>query len=241
MKVCILQPSYVPWKGYFHQILKSDYFVFLDTVQYDKRGWRNRNKIKTAQGLEWLTIPVHAKGSHQGLKIQEVAIQGRDWVARHLQKMKLAYRQAPHFATEYPWVEETLLTLADTTEQISVFTSRLTESLARHVGITETRFLYASDLMIETSNPSERLLHIVKALEGKTYLSGPSAQQYLDTEAFEAADIHLEWMTYNYPEYPQLYPPFVHEVSILDLLFMVGHQALLPHLEPVQSPQMVFI
>jgi len=222
MRVCILQPSYIPWKGFFDQIRKSDVFVFFDTVQYDKRGWRNRNKIKTPHGVNWLTIPVHAKGSHAGLLIKDVEVQDRSWAEAHLQTLRHSYRKAPCFDAEFPWIETMLLDAARNHTHISKIDAEITETIARYLGITATRFVFASDLPVDVDDPSRRLMEIVRHLGGDVYLSGPSAKSYLDTAMFESAGITVEWMSYNYPETPQLYPPFTHEVSILDLILNVG-------------------
>lgn len=224
MKVCIIQPSYIPWKGFFHQINQSDVFVFLDTVQYDKRGWRNRNKIKTRQGTDWLTIPVHAHGTHNGLLIQDVRVQDSEWAQSHLQKIQSNYQNAPAFEQEFPWFKELLLETSQANTHISPITTELTIAIARRLGIQHTRFIYASDMRVEASNPSERLLKIVQQLDGDSYLSGPSAQSYLDVSQFNNAGVSVEWMRYDYPEYPQLYPPFNHQVSILDLILMTGSE-----------------
>jgi hypothetical protein len=223
MKICILQPSYIPWKGFFHQIARSDVFVFFDTVQYDKRGWRNRNRIKTPQGLSWLTIPVQAKGTHNGLLIQDVCVQDNSWIESHLQKLRLNYKQAPHFKTEFPWIEAMFRDIGNQHERISTISAEMTKQIAQRLGI-QTKFVYASELSVEASEPNERLLKIIKALQGTHYLSGPSAKNYMDLARFEAENILVEWMTYEYPPYPQLYPPFTHEVSILDLIVMTGSE-----------------
>ncbi len=222
MKVCILQPSYIPWKGFFHQVYKADAFVFLDTVQYDKRGWRNRNKIKTPQGEAWLTIPVHAKGTHQGLVIKDVCVTDQSWAKGHLQKIILSYRQAPFFQQEIAWIEPLLLETAETEERISRITATLIKAIAARIGIEGTRFYFASDFDILSTDPTARLLQLTQSVGGTAYLSGPSAQAYMEMPQFEAAGIPVEWMAYDYSEYPQLYPPFTHHVSILDLIFMVG-------------------
>lgn len=220
-KICILQPSYIPWKGYFHQIQQSDVFVFFDTVQYDRRGWRNRNKIKTPRGPAWLTIPVHARGSHDGLLIKDVQVRDSGWAQAHLTRLRQQYQSAPCFSVEFPWIEEMLLDLSERYAEIGKIAAESTRTIAERLGLG-TRFVYASDLDVGSADPSERLLKMVQALEGGVYLSGPSAQNYLDTGLFDAAGVDVTWMTYDYPEYPQLYPPFTHEVSILDLIFMVG-------------------
>src|SRR6202140_4033555 len=98
MKCAILQPSYIPWRGYFHQIQKADVFVFYDDVQYDKHGWRNRNQIKTAQGKQWLTVPVHSGGATHGVKIRDVKIDwSKPWSQHHMRALTSAYNKAPFF------------------------------------------------------------------------------------------------------------------------------------------------
>jgi len=221
MKVCIIQPSYIPWKGFFHQIAKSDIFVFLDTVQYDKRGWRNRNQIKTLNGPIWLTIPVHAHGTHNGLLIQNVHVQDMQWAERHLQSLRQHYKKAPCFEQEFPWICELLLSVQNESS-ISKLTGTITQAIAERLGLGDIQFFYASDLDIDTQNPSQRLLSIVKAVGADSYLSGPAAKDYLEVEMLEHVGIQVEWMQYDYPEYSQLYPPFTHQVSILDLILMVG-------------------
>lgn len=223
MIICCIQPSYIPWKGYFHQIEKADVFVFLDTVQYDRRGWRNRNQLKTAQGPKWLTIPVNAHGSHDGLKIKDVKVASKHWAEKHLQTIQVNYRKAPCFETEFPWIE-TMLLEAQRLDGISDIDCLITEAISRILGV-KTRFVRASQLDCDTTDPNQRLLHIVQALEGTTYLSGPSAQNYLDVDLFKAHGINVAWMTYDYPEYDQLYPPFTHQVSILDLILTHGTKA----------------
>jgi hypothetical protein len=224
MKICILQPSYIPWKGYFHQIALADVFVFLDTVQYDKRGWRNRNQIKTHQGPRWLTIPVHAHGTHDGLLIRDVKVQSSDWARAHLDTIRLNYKKAPAFSVEFPALENLLLETAQQESSISRIAGETTRAIAQRLGISKTRLMYASELPSDTASlePSQRLLSIVQSLGGTSYLSGPNAQDYLDTALFSQANVSVEWMQYDYPEAPQLYPPFTHQVSIVDLLLMVG-------------------
>jgi hypothetical protein len=226
LKVCILQPSYIPWKGFFHQIALSDVFVFLDTVQYDKRGWRNRNQIKTPSGLTWLTIPVHAHGTHQGLLIQNVEVQDSLWAQKHCAQIAHAYKKAPFFTEEFPSLEALLLETAEKEKSISRITAEITKSLARRIGIEKTRFLYASEFPFDTVSlePSQRLLSIAQSLNGRVYLSGPSAKDYLDVALFQDFGVQVEWMQYNYKETAQLYPPFTHHVSLIDMLLTLGRE-----------------
>jgi hypothetical protein len=225
MKVVILQPSYIPWRGYFHQIAKADLFVFYDDVQYDKRGWRNRNRIKTAQGPLWLTIPVYSKGAQtQHLPIDGIRICWDEaWNLDHWRAIELAYHKAPFFSQYAPILEPYYLghpaLLAD-------FTISLTEELAKALGIGGTRFLRSSQVSGITGRKTDRLVEILKAVDGTHYISGPSARNYIEESKFRDAGIHLEFMVYDYPEYPQLYPPYEPQVSILDLLFMTGPRAM---------------
>jgi hypothetical protein len=222
MKAVILQPSYIPWRGYFDQIKKADVFVFYDDVQYDGHGWRNRNQIKTSQGKQWLTIPVHSHGDRQGDPINQVSIDwGKPWAKSHWKAITYAYGRAPFFR-QYAAFVETFYQRRD--DFLADFTIAFTIALARALGIDRTRFMRSSDMSI-SGQKTERLITILAALGADHYISGPSARDYLEESRFEAAGIRLEYMVYNYPQYPQLYPPFEPNVSILDLLFMTGPQA----------------
>jgi hypothetical protein len=224
MKVVILQPSYIPWRGYFDQIRQADLFIFYDDVQYDKHGWRNRNQIKTKQGRQWLTIPVHSAGVTQGLPINQVRIDwSKPWAENHLKALTFAYAKAPYFKKYLPLLEEFY---ARRDPLIADFTIATIITLARTLGIAHTRFLRSSEISGINGQKTDRLIQILQAVGATAYLSGPSARDYIEQDKFDAAGIPLAYMEYNYPEYPQLYPPFDPNVSILDLLFMVGDDAL---------------
>ncbi len=222
MRCVILQPSYVPWRGYFDLIRRADIFVFYDDVQYDARGWRNRNRIKTDAGPRWMTIPVHARGSQtESRPINTIEIAESDWARDHRAMLERAYRSAPEFERYRSWLDATY---ASPPRLLAEFTISTTIELARMLGIENTRFLRSSDLPA-TGKKTDRLLSILEHLGARTYLSGPSARDYIESEKFAEAGIALEWMHYEYREYPQLYPPFEPSVSILDLLFMTGPMA----------------
>ncbi len=223
MNVVILQPSYIPWRGYFDQIRRADLFIFYDDVQYDKHGWRNRNQIKTAQGKQWLTIPVHSGGVTEGIPIKDVRIDwSRPWAKNHLKALTFAYRKAPYFQELLPLVESFYSRRDDYLADLTIETSIL---LSRALGIASTRFLRSSQLSGIEGVRTDRLIQILRRVGATHYISGPSAREYVEPEKFEQAGITLEYMEYNYPEYPQLYPPFDPFVSILDLLFMTGKDA----------------
>lgn len=224
MNVVILQPSYIPWRGYFDQIRRADLFIFYDDVQYDKHGWRNRNQIKTAQGKQWLTIPVHSKGVTEGIAIKDVRIDwSKPWAKNHLKALMFAYTKSPYFKDYLPLLES-FYNRRD--ECLADFTIETTILLSRELGITTTRFLRSSELPNIDGIKTDRLIQILKQVSAKHYISGPSARDYIEPEKFEEAGITLEYVEYNYPEYPQLYPPFDSYVSILDLLFMTGKDAI---------------
>ena len=223
MIAVILQPSYIPWRGYFDQIRRADLFIFYDDVQYDKHGWRNRNQIKTAHGKQWLTIPVHSSGVTQGVPIKAVKIdQSKPWAKNHLKTLTVSYSKAPCFKQYLPLLES-FYERRD--EFIADFTIETTITLARELGNGHTRFMRSSELDGITGEKTGRLIQILKRVGATHYISGPSAQDYIETEKFAAAEITLEYMRYDYPEYPQLYAPYDPFVSVLDLLFMAGPDA----------------
>jgi hypothetical protein len=224
VNVVILQPSYIPWRGVFDQIRRADLFVFYDDVQYDKRGWRNRNQIKTSHGKQWLTIPVYSRGAQtNNIPIHQIPIVwDSPWNEVHLKAIFHSYSRAPHFDRYLPLLE-TFYRRRD--EFLADFTIDFTVALARELGITHTRFMRSSRIPGIDGQKTDRLLQILQAVEATHYISGPSASNYIEKEKFEAAGITLEYMEYNSPEYPQLYPPFDPHVSILDLLFMTGPEA----------------
>lgn len=221
MRCVILQPSYIPWRGFFDLIHRADVFVFYDDVQYDKHGWRNRNRIKTPSGPQWLTIPVHSRGVTSGVSIKDVAINNdSDWPRKHLASLRQNYAKAPHFADYLPWLERVY---AAPPSLLADFTISTTIELAVTLGIA-TRFVRSSELSVG-GGKTDRLIAITKHLGCDQYLTGPSARAYIEPGKFAAAGIGLEYIDYRYPEYPQLHPPYDPQVSILDLLFMTGTAA----------------
>ncbi|HET6846054.1 MAG TPA: WbqC family protein, partial [Anaerolineales bacterium] len=224
MIAVILQPSYIPWRGYFDQIRRADVFIFYDDVQYDKHGWRNRNQIKTAQGKKWLTVPVHSGGVTAGTPIKDVQIDwSKPWAETHLKSLTASYSKAPHFM-RYTRLLEAFYSRRDA--GIADLTISTTIELARELGMTSTRFLRSSELSGIQGQKTQRLIQILQQVGATHYISGPSAREYIQESAFSEAGISVEYMVYEYPEYPQLYPPYNPYVSVLDLLFMTGDKAM---------------
>jgi hypothetical protein len=197
-----------------------DVFVFYDCVQYDDRGWRNRNQIKTREGLKWLTIPVNSKGAQtHAIPINRIPIVwDSPWDKKHLAAITHSYSKAPHFQTYLPLLEEFYrrhdIFLAD-------FTCKFTQALSHELGIQGTHFVRSSTLPA-VGVKTERLLSILNHLGADHYVSGPSASAYLDMNRFADAGIAVEYMVYDYPQYTQLHGEFAPNVSILDSLFMLG-------------------
>jgi hypothetical protein len=222
MKVAILQPNYIPWKGYFDIINMVDIFVIYDDVQYTVRDWRNRNKIKTKNGLIWLTIPTDGT---QNMIIKDVkVVWDRKWNIKHWKNIVVNYSKAQYFKEYKDHFEELYLDLKD--QYLWEIDLKFIELIAKVLGIN-TKIILSSDLKYDRNlTKTERLIAILKDLNATSYLSGPSAKSYIDESLFKKENIELEWMDYSgYPEYPQLYPPFVHEVSIIDLIFNTGPNA----------------
>ena len=223
MTCAIIQPSYIPWRGFFHMIQKSDVFVFYDDVQYDKNGWRNRNRLKFPTGVQWLTIPVKARGNiTEHIPINQVKVLwDKPWNKNHRQTIHFGYSKAPYYKTYAPLLDQFY---CQEPEFLADFTVDTTIALARELGIEKTRFLRSSALPA-TGAKSDRLLEILVPLGVTHYISGPSARAYMELDKFAAAGIDVEFMQYDYPEYPQLHTAFEPQVSILDLLMMVGPEA----------------
>jgi hypothetical protein len=221
MRICIIQSNYIPWKGFFDLIGRCDEYVIFDRVQYARRHWHNRNRIKTANGVEWMTIPVVTKRRFEQ-PIDEVEIE-KPWAEKHWRTLELAYRRAPFFEALAPevkaWYER-----ADKQKLLTDVNEIFLRGIARLLGLN-TRFTRDTAYPLSGAK-TERLLGIARAAGADSYLSGPSARDYFDEPMFRAAGIATEWMNYDgYPEYPQLHGGFEHAVTVLDLLFNTGPEA----------------
>ena len=220
-RVAIIQSSYIPWKGYFDIIRSVDEFVFLDDAQFTRRDWRNRNRIKTAAGTQWLTIPVESKGRFEQA-IDETTI-AEPWAAKHWTALRLAYARAPYFRALAPQIEA-LYAAAEAETMLSQVNRLFIEGLCPLLGIA-TPLRWSREYPVQGIK-TDRLLSICQAAGATRYLSGPSARAYMEAEKFDSAGIELHFVDYaSYPEYPQLHGGFEHGVSVLDLLFNTGPQA----------------
>jgi hypothetical protein len=218
--LAVLQPGYLPWLGFFDQLRRADIFVYYDDVQYDKHGWRNRNRIKTQTGATWLTVPVR----HGGLsrpRIVDVVIDRRTpWAHKHLASLRQAYARAPYAARYLPELEAVLNAPWERLVDLDI---AVVDVIKAWLGLT-TPMTRSSTLGIE-GDRSERLVALCGHFEATTYLSGNAAQDYLDVDLFERGGIHVEWQNFTHPVYPQLHGAFVPFMSAVDLVFNCGDKA----------------
>ena len=220
-KVAILQSNYIPWKGYFDMIAAVDEFILYDDMQYTRRDWRNRNQIKTPQGVQWLTVPVQVKGKYDQ-KIKNTLIDGADWAIAHWKALAQNYRSAPHFDEVAIWLEP--LYVAESYNHISQLNRRFIEVICHYLDI-KTVISNSWDYTLLDAK-TERLADLCRQAGGTEYLSGPAAKDYIEESIFSVYDIKLAWFDYSgYLEYPQLWGDFTHGVTILDLLFNCGKDA----------------
>ena len=220
MKVAIHQPHYLPWLGYLAKWAAADVFVFLDTVQYEKNGWQNRNRIKTAVGARWLTVPVRV---HLGTPIADVAVdREQPWASRHLQTLEQAYARAPHWRTHCdalaalytpPW------------ERLAPVAIASAEWLGRAIGVT-TPVRLASSLGVDDADPTGRLIALCHAVGADTYLAGGHGARYMEGKRFAEAGIRVLYQSYDHPVYAQQHGDFVPFLSAVDLLLMHGDASL---------------
>ncbi|MDT6960368.1 WbqC family protein [Cupriavidus sp. SZY C1] len=220
--VAIVQSNYIPWKGYFDMIASVDEFILYDDMQYTRRDWRNRNQIKTPQGVQWLTVPVQVKGRYDQ-KIRDTEIDtSTEWARTHWRTLEQNYRRAAHFDEVAKWVAPLYCdaVYGNLSEMNRVFI----EAICAYLRI-DTRISNSWDYVL-TDGKTERLADLCAQAGGTRYVSGPAARDYVDEAVFADRGIELHWFDYGgYAEYPQLWGEFTHGVSILDLLFNCGADA----------------
>lgn len=219
-KVAILQSNYIPWKGYFDLIAAVDEFIIYDDVQFTRRDWRNRNVIKTPQGTQWLTVPVQVKGKYYQ-KIKDTLIDTTSWSSEHWKTLTQNYKRAPCFQEIANWLEP--LYLAQSYTHLSHLNLRFIETICDYLGIKTTIKLSEEYTLVE--GKTDRLLNLCLQAGATEYISGPAAKDYIEENLFLEQNIQLSWFDYTgYPEYPQLWGDFVHQVSIIDVLFNCGRK-----------------
>jgi len=220
MRIGAIQSSFIPWRGYFDFIASVDVFVFLDDVQYTKRDWRSRNKIKTPKGTEWLTVPVCYECRSQLIQQSKIDY-SQNWVKQHLNAWQVNYAKSPY----YEDVTKILTGLSSGHEEtISQLNIRLIRRICEYLEIS-TPMVLSSDLDL-SGTKTDRLIDLLGKLNATTYLSGPSADGYLDKDSFRRHGIRLKYKSYDYQPYPQLWGEFDGAVTVLDLIANCGPESL---------------
>ena len=221
MRVTILQPSYLPWLGFFEQMHRSDQFVLYDDVQFTRRDWRNRNRIRVQEGSVWLTVPVIQKNKYEQSLLETKIDNSTSWKRKHLQSIRCHYSKTPFFDLYFPWCEKTFNREWNFLLDLSLETIQYLKGELK----INTPLLRSSELG-ESGNKSERLISICKQLGATQYLSGESARNYISEKDFSDQGIGLEYQNYQHPEYPQRYEGFVPFLSTIDLLFNCGDKSM---------------
>ena len=215
--IAIHQPNYIPWIGYFHKMANCDIFVFLDDAQYTKGGFINRNRIKTSQGVKWLSIPAHTS---LGFTIKDTACGGDKWPEKHLKTLMAAYGRAPFFIEIFHWFSEILL--SNKKKYLAELNISILRSISEKMGIKCS--FYTSSELSANGTSDDRLIAIVKALDGNTYLSGHGGSNYQDVAKFKKRGIAIKYSDFAPLEYNQLWGEFIPGLSIIDALFNEGFQ-----------------
>ena len=220
MIVTIHQPQYLPWIGYFDKMEKADVFCLLDNVQYKKNEWQNRNRIKTSQGWQWVTVPV---GYRFPQKINEVPINNMvHWARKHLQALITNYNKAPFFNEYIDIFEKIYLGNWCFLSEINIV---LIEKIREFLGLQEKKIIMASDLVL-SEDPTERLIDICQSVGGDTYLSGEAGSEYMNLDRFRESGVDVIFQNFTHPEYPQRFGQFKSHLSVVDLLFNCGTESM---------------
>jgi WbqC-like protein family len=215
-KVAILQSNYIPWKGYFDIIAAVDEFILLDDVQFTKNDWRNRNKVKTPLGAEWISIPV---GKNLNRRIRDVMLPNDNWQKKHWKTLVNNYGRAAYFNEIASWLKPLYCSLSYT--HLSQVNRSFIEAVCGYLSI-KTKITNSWEYAILTDR-TERLVDMCIQAGGTEYVSGPAGKNYIEEDIFKARGVKLTFFDYaGYSEYPQLWDKFIHEVSIIDLLFNCG-------------------
>jgi len=218
----ILQPGYLPWLGFFEQIIKSDIFVIYDDVQYDKHSWRNRNRIKIINGIQWLSIPVFFSLKDK-TKIKDVKINNEVcWSRKHLHSIKMNYSKAKFFKDYIEIFEKGYLRNWEYLIDCDIY---FIEQLLDNLNIKEKSIFFSSELNISSNDRIMRLIEICKHFEANIFYEGAAGKNYIDTEVFEKNGIQVIFQDYHHPIYNQLYGEFVSHLSVIDLLFNEGNKS----------------
>lgn len=219
-RVCIHQPDFLPYLGFFQRLVHTDLFILLDDVQFIRSGWQNRDQLKTPRGAQWLSVPINKQDLFKPIREIRLAPDAERWVPVTLNLIRENYRKAPYFDRYFPEIEATFrhghqtlygLNRAFLDRCFEWFDLSIETVLASQFGIQETK--------------NQRLVQLIKAVQGTHYLSGQGSKAYLDEALFSANDITVEWQQFEPPVYPQLNGPFIPNLSCLDAVMNCGPHA----------------
>lgn len=221
MKAAIVQPMYLPWMGYFGMIDQTDLFVYYDDVQFVRRSWQRRNKIKVPKGdFTWLTVPVE---KDFGQNINDVKIRSDlDWQKEHWKSIKHSYQSTDHFEEYRGGLEEIYSEEWDSLLNLNI---TIIDFIKEELGLTDVEFAYSSDLPTNGSK-TDRLITLLNKIGADEYISGPGAKDYIDESKFEREGIDLYWHHFDHPTYQQPHGEFVSHLSVIDLLFSTGERSM---------------
>ena len=220
--VAIMQPTYLPWSGYFSLIESVDIFVILDTVQFQKRSWQQRNQIKTSQGSNWLTVPVVSKGKRDQLIKNTQIAKNSDFEKKHLKSMQYNYGKSKFFHKEFQPIFDLL---NSDYEYLAELNLKLIRYFCKRLNI-ETEIIKSSNLNGQ-GKKTDLLCSICRELNASKYISPPGSKEYLqESDTFLQANIPILYFNYRHPSYDQLWGDFLPYMSIIDLLFNTGNKAI---------------
>ncbi len=220
-RLVVLQPSFLPWLGHLDQYDWDDQFILYDDTQFDKNGWRNRNRILTPNGMTWLTVPVITKGLDKPLNTEVRINNSQRWQKKMLSTVRQSYSKAPFFKDYFPGLESILSASHEMLLDLNLATFRwITECLGLPWKVQRS-----SELGIP-GRKTERLVAICEKFKATDYLTGDAARDYLDEVQFKAAGVKVHWHNYEHPEYDQGGQEFVPYLSVVDLLFRKGPESL---------------
>jgi len=222
MRCTILQPGYLPWLGFFNQMALSDLFVFFDDVQYDRRGWRNRNRIKSPNGPIWLTVPVVQHGKFDQDLVATRIDHTQKWARKHIRSLEFSYRKAPFFEAYFPELKRRI---QEPHTYLLELDLSIIEAHMNWLGLAGVETVRSSELSIENMDKTGRLVEICQTFNVTEYISGPLCRDYMDVDQFRNAGINVLLHDFSHPAYPQINDEFIPFMAAIDALFNCGESA----------------
>jgi len=224
MKIAVLQPGYLPWLGFFEQMYSTDVFVLYDDVQFTRRDWRNRNRVKGPNGLVWLTVPVRTTGQYYQLISETMIADDQPWATKHWNTLEMCYAKAPYFAL---YADELRAFYDRSWSRLVDLDNQLIEWICDKLGLRR-KIILSSQLGSKSTDPNLRFVEICEKLGADWLYEGEAGQSYFDLALFEKHNIKVEFQHYEHPNYQQIWMKhgFIPHLSVIDLLFNHGPESL---------------